>query len=162
MDTTKFYYIVNYSNMQVYNLAYTPEEAEAERIKAKEASIKDAKTWANHYEKYGCPLYDTYRKQAEEARYKVMTEEEYNNELRAYYLANPLKEVSEEVFEEMLNILPPINWYVVDGIEMFCISEMLTGSYTNQYAKDKRTGKCYTKIVDCTNSSTWINNFLEK
>ena len=43
---------------------------------------------------------------------------------------------------------------------MFCTSEMLTGTYTTQYAA--YNGKYYSKIVDVTDESTWIYNCLTK
>ncbi|MGL5436016.1 MAG: hypothetical protein ACRDBO_11535, partial [Lachnospiraceae bacterium] len=72
----------------------------------------------------------------------------------------PLKETTEEQFEEALNVLPPLKWCTIDGIEMFCMSEMYTATYTNQYARYE--GKYYKKMVDVTDKSTWLNNYLKK
>ena len=71
-----------------------------------------------------------------------------------------MKEITEETFEDMLNVLPPIKWCTIDGIEMFCMSEMLTGFYTSQYIHDKGTNKYYHKIVDVTDKATWGHNFI--
>ena len=51
-------------------------------------------------------------------------------------------------------------WCTVEGVEMFCMSEMWTGTYTTQYAHDHRTGKYYSKMVDVTDRDTWINTYL--
>lgn len=74
-------------------------------------------------------------------------------------LSGGVKETTEEIFSEMLNVLPPLYWCTIDGVEMFCMSEMYTGTFTNQYA---RVGeKYYTAMVDITDQSTWIHKLLK-
>ena len=87
-----------------------------------------------------------------------MTYEEYHAAERAFYIEQPLEEVTAERFYEMLNVLPPRCWITLKGVEMFCMSEMLTGTYTDQYAK--AGDKYYTKIVDAKDRSTWIHECL--
>ena len=50
----------------------------------------------------------------------------------------------------------------VNGVEMFCMSEMYSDTYTTQYAYDHRTGKYYCKMVDSEDTSTWIHTLLRK
>ena len=40
------------------------------------------------------------------------------------------------------------------------MSEFYTSHYTHQYAKDRRTGKYYSKLVDYRDRSTWIHALL--
>lgn len=89
-----------------------------------------------------------------------MTYNEFRALEREKLLGQPLKEIDEDQFYEMLNVLPPIGWTQHKGVEIFCMSEFYTGPYTNQYAHDKTTGKYYTKLVDYTDRSTWIPEIL--
>ena len=91
---------------------------------------------------------------------KLMTFEQYQEAQRKHLLDGELTEITEDKFEDALNVLPPICWTTHNNVEMFCMSEMYTGSYTSQYAHDKRTNKYYTKLVDCKDRSTWICELL--
>ena len=91
-------------------------------------------------------------------KYEIMTWKEFKEREREYLLDNTLKEITEEKYYEMLNVLPPIYDVVIDGVEMFCMCEMHTGTYTTQYAK--YNGKYYSKMVDVTDRTTWIHNSL--
>lgn len=96
--------------------------------------------------------------QYENAKYELMTFDEFLQRQKKHMLSGGVTETTEEQFDEMLNILPPLNWCTIDGVEMFCMCEMYTGTYTNQYA---RIGdKYYTAMVDVTDRSTWIHNRL--
>ena len=103
-----------------------------------------------------------FTKQLENAKkreYKVVTWNEYITLKRKRYIDNgEIKEVTEEQFNAALDVLPPLKWCTIDGIEMFCISEMTDGTYTVQYAHDKHNGKYYCATVDVMDKSTWINN----
>ena len=88
---------------------------------------------------------------------EALTLDEWYDRLNNYYASLPLREVT---MEEMLNVLPPIKHCQIAGVEMFAISEMDWVTWTAQYAHDKKTGKYWTKIVDITDQSTWIHNFL--
>ena len=103
-----------------------------------------------------------FTKQLENAKkreYKVVTWNEYITLKRKRYIDNgEIKEVTEEQFNAALDVLPPLKWCTIDGIEMFCISEMTDGTYTAQYAHDKHSGKYYCATVDVMDKSTWINN----
>lgn len=101
-------------------------------------------------------------KTAKKARYEAMTWDEYVARQRAHLLAGEPQEVTEEQFMEQLDVLPPLHWCTINGIEMFCMSEMWSGSYTTQYAYDRSTGKYYSKTVDSEDRSTWINTYLRE
>lgn len=94
----------------------------------------------------------------ENAKYEVMTFDEFLQRQKTAMISGDIKETTEERFDEMLNILPPLKWCTIDGVEMFCMCEMYTGTYTNQYARIGN--KYYTAMVDVTDRSTWIHNRL--
>ncbi len=102
-----------------------------------------------------------YLKSAQEKEYKVMTWKEFKQFQKSFLFDDELTEITAEVFEDMLGVLSPLYWTEYNDIEMFCISEMYTGTYTNQYAHDKRTNKYYTKMVDSADKSTWICELLK-
>ena len=54
---------------------------------------------------------------------------------RKKYKAGVVKEITEERFDEMLNVLPPSNWICNSTNESFRISEDLTGELSNFYIK---------------------------
>lgn len=99
-------------------------------------------------------------KEAEGREYKIMTYVEFEAHQRHMLLAGEPEEISEERFYEQFNVLPPIKWVTIGDVEMFCLCEMWTGSYTNQYAHDHKTGKFYTKMVDSADRDTWIHKYL--
>lgn len=77
-------------------------------------------------------------------------------------MTNTLTEITAERFDEMLNILPPLFWRLTDAFdqkinripETFCMSEMLTGSLTSQFAA--LDGRYFERTVDALDRSTWI------
>lgn len=97
-----------------------------------------------------------YRKESESA--KVTTYEEFQKIQRNFFILEKPVEVSEEDYYEHLDVLPPIHYTSRNGFSMFCMSEMTTGKYTTQYAKDEKTGKYYCLTVDVTDPETWIYN----
>lgn len=70
--------------------------------------------------------------------------------------------MTAEDWHDALDILPPVNWVQVDGVDEFYMSERLTAYYTTQYAHDLRFGKYYCKTVDMLDPKTWIHNYLRK
>lgn len=72
---------------------------------------------------------------------------------------NPIQEVNAEVYDYMLECLPPANWEQVGGVERFTMIEMSTGDLTRMFAKTKRLGveeRFFTKEVNIRDRSTWI------
>lgn len=162
MDNNKLC-IVDTVNFSIYDFADNQEQAEAKLIKAIESNKKDIATWESHCKTYpDVDSFKTYLKQAQNKKYEIMTFEEFLEKERSYYINQPITEITAEKYEEMLNILPPLKWCTINNIEMFCMSEFLTGSYTSQYLHDRITNKYYHKIVDITDKATWGYNFIQR
>jgi hypothetical protein len=162
MDNNKLC-IVDTVNFSIYDFADNQEQAEAKLIKAIESNKKDIATWENHCKNYpDVDSFKAYLKQAQNKKYEIMTFEEFLQRERNYYINQPITEITAEKYEEMLNILPPLKWCTIGNIEMFCMSEFLTGSYTSQYLHDRITNKYYHKIVDITDKATWGYNFIQR
>ena len=97
---------------------------------------------------------------AQQSEYSVIPYADFANLEREAILSMPLQEITEEQYNDMLNILPPLSWVTLDDVTEFCMSEFYTSHYTHQYAKDRRTGKYYSKLVDYRDRSTWIHALL--
>lgn len=95
-----------------------------------------------------------------EAGCKIMLWSEWQKQKRESILSKPLKEVTEKEYNDMLNVLPPLHYISRNGITMFCMSEMYTETYTNQYAYDSKNDRYYVKYVDVKDRSTWIDKIL--
>lgn len=131
--------------------------------RANDSKAQDIASWTKNIEQYpDVEDFKNYLKSAHEKEYVIMTWEEFKQFQKSFLLIGELTEITAEIFDDMLNVLPPLHWTEHNGVEMFCMSEMYTGTYTNQYAHDKRTGKYYTKMVDSSNRSTWICELLKK
>jgi len=151
--------VVDMSTMWVYDYLSTGETPEDLLKRAKTSQKQDISTWESHCRNYpDNPTFEEYLAKAKKLFYRVMTHEEFLTAERDFYINRPMEEITAERFNEMLNILPPICWTTIQGVEMFCMSEMLTGTYTDQYA---RVGdKYFNKIVDIKDRATWIHNFI--
>ena len=99
-------------------------------------------------------------KKKAKAGYVVMSFEELDKHKRHILLTKPVTESTKEQFEYALNVLPPLYYTERSGVIMFCMREMYTATFTTQYAYDRHTDKYYCKMVDCTDTTTWINNYL--
>ena len=152
---------VDISTLHIYNFAETEGQAHQVLQRAIEAAKEDITTWTGHCEKYpDTETFKNYLDEAKKKQYVIMTYEEFVEAEKKYLLDTPLLEVTEEIFDDALNVLPPLKWCTHNNVEMFCISEMWTGTYTSQYAHDKKTDKYYTKMVDICDRSTWICELL--
>jgi hypothetical protein len=90
--------------------------------------------------------------------YEVIEEEAFFARQSAFYLGQPLEEITLDEYQEKLEILPPFLWERVDRMERFLMSEFLEADYTRQYA---RLGTRYfTKIVDVRKPSSWISRAM--
>lgn len=145
------------SHAWCYTNDFTKEEDLKEVIKRNKESIK---SWRRQLKATpDSKQLQRYLEQDLKAKFEVVTYEEYVARQREYYLSGPVLESTEESFNDMLNLLPPLYWRTVDGVEMFCMSEFICGAYTTQYA---RVGdKYYRKTVDYNDRSTWINELLK-
>jgi len=93
---------------------------------------------------------------------RVMTRDEFQKAQREHFLSRELEEISLEAYDDALNALPPVFWTRHGGVELFCFREFYRDTYTYQYAKDLASGKCYKKLVDARDKSTWIPEYLKK
>lgn len=67
----------------------------------------------------------------------------------------PFKEITEEQYYESLECLPPQKWETVDGVNIFRMSEYLTGNITDHlvsyngkyYSANRRTSTPYSEIA---------------
>lgn len=152
---------VNGGYASVWNFC-NAENAQEEIARAQKSAAETVATYESHIKNYPDRA-DYWRRckvQYEKAKYEVMTFDEYLARQKKSLLSGEVTETTAEQFNEMLNCLPPMKWCTIAGVEMFCMSEMYTGTYTNQYA---RIGdKYYTAMVDVTDKSTWIHERLKK
>lgn len=89
---------------------------------------------------------DKYKKDLESVR--VIKSSDYRAEQDKVILTEP-KEISEEEFDEMLEILPPLR-FTSHG---FVMSEFYTESYTSQFYK--HGNKYYMAMIDYKRKETW-------
>jgi len=149
---------VDVNHMSTYDFLKDGETEEELLTRAENYRQNEIATWDKNRTQYPCETFENYYTNALTQEYKIMTWDEFETLQKDYYVGQPLAETTEESFEDMLNVLPPLKWCTINGVEMFCISEMLTGAYTSQYAKCNE--KYYTKIVDVTDKNTWINKYI--
>lgn len=97
---------------------------------------------------------------AQSEEVSVIPYADFENLEKEAILGMPMEEITEEQYNDMLDVLPPLAWVTLDGVTEFCMSEFYTSHYTNQYAKDLKTGKYYSKLVDYRDRSTWIHALL--
>lgn len=76
----------------------------------------------------------------------------YEQKQRERFLTGP-KQITEDDYHEMLNVLPPENWCRGE-FEHFRMCEYTSGTITTQYAH--RNGKYICKPIDVCDQSTWI------
>lgn len=130
--------------------------------RAQKSSAETVATYESHIKNYPdrADYWRSCKAQYENAKYEVMTFDEFLKRQKVAMTSGEVTETTEEQFNEMLNILPPLKWCTIAGVEMFCMREMYTGTFTNQYA---RIGdKYYTAMVDVTDEKTWIHERLKK
>lgn len=164
MGATNFEYVVvdvngNFTN--VYGFC-TLETAQEIIDKATNRANENVKTYNSHIVNFPeqADYWNTCKKQYEHAKYEMMTYDEYLKRQKEVILSNKITEITKEEFDEALNVLPPLKFCTRGNIEMFCIREMYTGTYTTQYAYNLVNEKCYSAIVDVTDETTWINHRL--
>lgn len=152
--------VVNTHEMRVWTIC-TPETAAQELENAERLAAEYIARMEDLNQRY--PDHHVFRSMldnARNARYSLMTFDEFLALEREKLLGGAPEEIDEETFENQLDVLPPLNWCTIDGVEMFCMSEMYTGSYTAQYAHDRKTGKYWSKMVDALDPETWIHKAL--
>lgn len=137
------------------------DNALEEIAKAQKSAADNVATYESHIVNYPdrADYWRNCKAKYENAKYEVMTLGEYLKKQKKHLLGEVI-ETTEEQFNEMLNVLPPMKWCHIDGVEMFCMSEMYTGTYTNQYARIGNN--YYTAMVDVLDKSTWIHRRIKK
>lgn len=154
------YCIVNTHEMHVWSFC-TPETAAEEMERAERHAAAELERMEDLTRRYpDHPIFGPMLANARNARYSLMTYGEFLALEREKLLGGAPEEIDEETFNDQLNVLPPLKWCTIDGIEMFCMLEMYTGSYTAQYAYDRKTGKFWSKVVDALDPETWIHKAL--
>lgn len=152
--------IVEMHTINIYDWVKDGETEEQALERAKEFYKKDLALVQSHLQTYGerwQSRVDEYTKKLE-AGCKVMTFDEFMELQKKHLINGKLTEITENDYNEALNVLPPLYWTTINGVEMFCMREMYTGSFTTQYAK--LGDKYYCTMVDVTDKSTWIHNLL--
>ena len=149
---------VNAGFLSIYAFC-DPENAAAEIAKAQKVAAKEAEHFSIMSVTPG-DYFDEIAQKAKNAKYEFISYEEYERRQRQALLDDPVKEIDAETYEEMLDVLPPLYYVTINGVTMFCMSEMYTATYTTQYAK--AGGHYYSAMVDAADKSTWIHNRLAK
>ena len=150
----------------IWDFAMIGESDEEAENRAFFASMGNMELYASHHKNFptiqpdGSEYWENQYKAEEEREYKVMSFDDFQALEKKMIIDMPMTEITAERFNEMLNVLPPKAWTTHDGVEMFCMSEFYTGTYTTQCAHDHRTGKYYEKLVDITDRNTWIVEYL--
>ena len=137
------------------------DNALEEIARAQKSAAESVATYESHIVNYPDrkEYWESCKAEYEKARYEVMTFGEFLERQKAAMTGGPVSETTEERFQEMLDVLPPLYWCTIDGVQMFCMREMYTGTYTNQYARIGN--KYYTAMVDVTDKKTWIHERLK-
>jgi hypothetical protein len=152
--------IVDTSNMNVFTFC-TEETKQVATERALDHELKNielSKRYVKEYDTEDNHYWANRLKEEVRSVYIPMTWETFYQAQKEYYLSGEPKEITAEIFEDMLDVLPPLKWGTIDGVEMFLMSEFYTGTYTSQYAR--KGDKYYTKMVDAFDKSTWINNLI--
>lgn len=150
----------------IWDFAIIGESDEEAESRAFLASMENMQLYASHHKNFpniqadGSEYWENQYKAENEREYKVMSFDDFQALEKKMIIDMPMTEITAEHFEEMLNILPPKAWTTHNDVEMFCMSEFYTGTYTTQWAHDHRTGKFYQKLVDFTDRKTWIVEYL--
>lgn len=157
-DQTKVIACLN--TMSIWNFIFDGKDEQAELERAIENKKQSIATWESHAKNYpdGAKKFLAYAEQDKKINYEIMSYGDFEAAKREFYLSKPATEVTEDQFYEMLNVLPPVNWVTINGVNEFCMSERLTGNYTGQYGRSN--GKFYHKTVDIYDKTTWIHNFV--
>lgn len=134
----------------------TEEELLCRANKKKEMNIKNYKELIN--DGSHTDFYEKILRQEMNKEYKIMDFDTCLINKKKHMLKDEIKEVTAEIYNAQLSELPPLNYCTINGVEMFCMSEMYDATFTTQYARYK--GKYYSKMVDAMDKNTWIYHFL--
>ena len=157
-DQTKVIACLN--TMSIWDFLFDGKDEQAELERAIENKKQSIETWEGHAKNYPdeAKKFLAYAEQDKKTDYKIMPYGDFEAAKRNHYLSRPVSEITEDEFHEALNVLPPVNWVTINGVNEFCMSERLTGNFTGQYGRSN--GKFYHKIVEMYDKTTWIHNFV--
>lgn len=85
---------------------------------------------------------------------QVVTFDEYIALKQKVMLSEPLREIEEDAFQEALDVLPPLKWETVDGVERFMLGEAFESTFYHQYAK--KDGRFFARLANAADPTTWI------
>ena len=88
------------------------------------------------------------------AAYQAMSWIDYLAHQQAHYGARPLVEITHARWDEMLNVLPPLDWHRAGGLEVFFMSEFTYGNFTEEFAR--MGDRYFARTVDFSDRKTWI------
>ena len=151
---------------KVWDFVIIGESDEEAENRAFLASMENMQLYASHHKNFpniqpdGSEYWENQYKAENEREYKVMSFDDFQALEKKMIIDMPMTEITAERFNEMLNVLPPKAWTTRNDVEMFCMSEFYTGTYTTQCAHDHKTDKYYEKLVDITDRNTWIVEYL--
>ena len=157
------YLSVDVKTMQVIYYIKEGETKEDLLRRTEEFRIKEIDQLKELLKTYDIDIFKSSLNKYENAVYKVMTFDEFFVLQKKYYCNELPVEIKEEEYYSQMDVLPPILYSSINNIDMFCMSEFLTGTFTSQYARIKLSDKkykYYTKIVDVTDKKTWIYNYI--
>lgn len=145
--------------LTIWNFYNSKEDAEDALPFVKGKYQEDAEMCLRHHEEYGHREPDYWLKQSEKYKLqssesRVMTFDEYVQIEADKTLSKPITEITEEQYEDALNVLPPLKYGYNRNVLSFFMSEFDSGNYTRQYAR--MNGKFYSKVVNYRKPETWI------
>jgi hypothetical protein len=79
----------------------------------------------------------------------ICTRDEYRDiYFVPYYdsLQQPWKEIVEDRWDEMLDVMPPLKWRIIGNYDTFYVCEAITCNLYSIFARDLRSNKCWEAI----------------
>lgn len=149
------YVVVNVNGNYGYVYSFCKPEEAAETIAAAEKYAADN---IARYEFCGIDCLEAEAKRLKAAKFELITFDEFLRRQRLAMLSGPVEETTAEKYEDALCVLPPLHYVTINGVTMFCLGELLTGTYARQYAKIGN--RFYTAVVDTKDKTTWLHNRL--
>lgn len=97
--------VVNIATYTVYDTIKDNETKEELLERANLAKQEEIACWTKNCKEYPeTESFQTYLKQAKETEYKIMTWDEFEKGQRDYLLHDKIKEITEDEYNEMLNM----------------------------------------------------------
>jgi len=146
------------SDLNIYCFVKRGENGEKELLKANRYLQDQLIAWTENNKNYPSEFAENRIKEYSEKTYSIMLYDDFLNYERETLLSKPAIEITEEQFNDSLNVLPPLKWCTMNGVNQFLMSEFYTGTYTTQYAR--KNNKYYCKMVDAYDQKTWLHNIL--